>query len=84
MDRLHTSYVNVSNCNLKCPIGKSIFALTFLPAKHFRATFANADTGNPKYFYTLFDTYLDNVLAKSERNRMVQNVQNFELLKKKS
>ena len=47
--------------------------------KLFRATIANADTGSLKSVHTLFDMYLDHMLAKLEPNRMVQNVQNFEL-----
>ena len=48
-------------------------------------TVANAATRGLKFLHTLFDTYLHNMLAKFEPNRMVQNVQNFEgfFLKKK-
>ena len=51
--------------------------------KTFRATIANADTGILKSLCTLFDTYLNHILAKFEPNRMVQNVQKFEVLDKK-
>ena len=44
---------------------------------------ANADTESLKSFRTLFDTYLDHVLAKFEANRIVRNVQNCELFNKR-
>ena len=31
----------------------------------------------------LFDKYLDHVLVKFEQNRMIQNIQNFDLFGKK-
>ena len=74
--------VSISNGNIKCPIGKSIFAVN-LPLKLFRTTVANADTRSQKSLYTLLDTYLGHMLAKFEPNRVVQKVQNFELLEKK-
>ena len=40
--------VSISNGNIKCPIGKSIFAVT-LPLKLFRAKVANADKGSLKF-----------------------------------
>ena len=42
MKRLQTFNVSTSNGNIKCPIGKSIFAGN-LTLKLFRATIANAD-----------------------------------------
>ena len=51
MERLETSNVSISNGNIKCPIGKSIFAVN-LPLKLFRATVANADIGSLKSFHT--------------------------------
>ena len=47
--------------------------MQYLPLKLCRATVTNADTGILKSLCTLFDTYLDNILAKFEPNRMVQN-----------
>ena len=35
-----------------------------MPLKRFRATVANADTESLKSLHTLFDTYLDHILAK--------------------
>ena len=54
-----------------------------MPSELFRATVANADTKTLKSFRTLFDTYLVYMLAEFEENRMVQNVQNFELFDQK-
>ena len=48
--------------------------------KTFPCYVANADTGILKSPCTLFDTYLDHILAKFELNCMVQNVQNYEAL----
>ena len=53
-ERLKTSNIRVRNGNIKCPIGKSNFALNF-PLKLFHATVANSDTESLKYFQTLFD-----------------------------
>ena len=47
--------------------------------KHFRATVSNADTGGLKSLHTIFDTYLDHMLARFEPNRVGQNVQNFQV-----
>ena len=82
MERLLTSNVSISNGNIKCPIGKSIFAVN-LTLKLFRATVSNADTGSLKSLHTLFDMYMNHMLVKFEQNRMVQNIQNFELFDKK-
>ena len=68
MERLKTSSISVSNGNIKCPIGKSIFAVTAV---------ANADTGSLKSLHTLFDTYQDLMLAKFESNRLVQKCTKF-------
>ena len=54
-----------------------------LPFKFFRASVANVDPRSLKYRRTLFDTYLNYILAKFEANRLVQNVQNVELYDKK-
>ena len=64
---------NISNGNIKGPVGKSIFAEN-LPLQLFRATIANADTENLKSLHTLFDTYLDHMLAKFKLNCIVRNV----------
>ena len=50
--------------------------------KTFRPTIANAETGSLKSLHTLFDTYLNHIMVKFEPNRMIQNVQIFELLGK--
>ena len=81
MERFKTFDASVSNGNIKCPVGNSIFAGN-LPLKLFRATVANADTESLKSLCTLFYTYLDNILAKFEPNRTLQNGQNFEVLDK--
>ena len=54
-----------------------------LQLKLFRATVANADTRFLKSLCTLFDTYLNQILAKCRPNRIVQNVHNFELYDQK-
>ena len=64
------------------PIGKSIFVVNF-PLNLSRATVANADTESRKSLHTLIDMYLDHMLGKIEANRMVQNVQKFELFDEK-
>ena len=76
-----TSNVSISNGNIKCLILKSISAVN-VPLKLFCVTLANADTGILKSLRTLFDTYLDHILAKFELNCIVQNVQIFELFDK--
>ena len=50
-----------------------------LPLKLFPATVADADIGSLKFFHTLFDTYLDHMLAKFKPNRNVLNVQNVDV-----
>ena len=72
MERLWTSNVSV---------GKSIFVVNF-PLKLLGVTVANADTGSLKSLHTIFDIYLDHILAQFQPNRMVKNV-NFELFEKK-
>ena len=76
MKKFQTS--NVSDDNIKRPIGKSIFA-EILTLKLFHATVANSDTGSLKSFHSLFDTYLDHMLAKFGPKRMVQNAQIVDL-----
>ena len=83
MERLLSSNVSVINGNIKYQVGKLIFAVN-LPLQIFRATLSNADTGSLNSLHTLFDKYLDNMLAGFEPNRMVLNVQNFKLYNKKS
>ena len=43
----------------------------------------NADTGSLKPLHTLFDTYLDYMMAKFEVNRIGRNVKNMRFLVKK-
>ena len=75
---IQTSNVSICNGNIKCPIGKSIFAVN-LPLKLFRATVANADIESLKFLHTFFKKCLYHMLVKFEQNRMVQTTQNFEL-----
>ena len=77
MERLFTSNVSVSNGNIKCPIGKSTSAVN-LSLKLFLAAVANADKRSLKSLYTLFNAYLDHMMAKFEPNRMIRKEQNFE------
>ena len=58
------------------------FATNF-EIKLFRITVANAKIGNIKSLPTLFDMCLDHMLVKLEENRLVRNIQNFELFHKK-
>ena len=80
----YTSNVSISNGNIKCPIGKSIFAVNLL-LKLFRAIVANADMyiGSPKSLHTLLDEYWDHILVQFEQNYMIQTTQNVELFDKK-
>ena len=43
----------------------------------------DSDIGSLKSLRTLFDKYLEQILVKFEQNRMVENIQNFELFGKK-
>ena len=70
MDRLQTSNVNISDVDIKYPIGKSIFAVN-LPLKLFPATVANADIGSLKPLHTFLKKCLYHMLVKFEQNRMV-------------
>ena len=54
------------------PDRKINFAVNLI-LKLFRAAVANADTGSLNSLHTLFDMYLDYILAKYEANRMGQN-----------
>ena len=70
MERLKTSDVSISNRNIKCPIGKSIFAV-ILPLKLFRVAVANVDIGNLSpsiHSLKMFVAY--RMLVKFEQNRM--------------
>ena len=60
---------------IKCLIVK-LFIAANLPLKLFSAIVANA-----VWVSLLFDIYVDYMLVKFEHNRMVQNIQIFELLK---
>ena len=71
MERLLTSNVSISNGNIKCAIGKSIFASN-LPFKLFRATVANANIGSLESLYTFLKKYSYHMLLKFEQSRMVQ------------
>ena len=58
---------------------ENIFVVNF-PLKLFCA----AVTNNADIERLLFGKYLDHMLVKLEQNRMVQNIQNFELCNKNS
>ena len=73
--------VSVSNANIKCPVGNSIFAVNFT-LKPFRTTVANADNGNLTSIHTLFDTHLDHILAKFEPNCVIRNAPTLSFLTK--
>ena len=62
MERLYTSNGSISNGNIKCPIGKSIFA-AILPLKLSHATVANTDLGSLKSLHTFLKK------KKKERKR---------------
>ena len=49
----------------------------------FFVTIADAGIGSLESLHTFFDKYLDHMLVKFERNRMVRTIQNFELFDKK-
>ena len=55
---------------------KTFFTANF-PLKLYRATVANADTGSLKFLHTIFDTYLDNMLAIFQPKSIFQNVQSL-------
>ena len=65
------SNVSISKGNIKCPIGKSIFAVN-LPLKLFRATVANDEIGSLKSLSTFLTKCLYHMLVKFEQNRMAQ------------
>ena len=75
-------WVSISNGNIKCPIGKSIFAVN-LPLKLFRATVANADIKSLMSLHAFLQKCLHQMLVKFEQNRMVQTTRNFEVFDKK-
>ena len=56
---------------------------TFFELKLFRVTVANVNIESLKSLPTLFDICLKNMLVKFEQNRMVRNIQKFELLNRK-
>ena len=66
MDRLRLPMSVSVIGNIKCPIGKQIFAVNF-PLKLYRATVANADTGSLKSLHTVFDMYLDHMLVNGPK-----------------
>ena len=77
MERLQTSNVSISNGNIKCLIGKSIFAVN-LTLKRFRATVANADIKSVRLSIHSFKNACT-MLVQFEQNRMVQTTRNFKL-----
>ena len=77
------SNVSISNGNIICPIGKSIFAVN-LTLKLFRVTIANADIESRKSFHTFLTKCLYHVLVKFEQIRIVPTTRNFEPFDKKN
>ena len=57
MERLYTFSVSISNDNVKCPIGNSVFAVN-LPLKLLRAIVVNADVGSLKSLHTFLSICL--------------------------
>ena len=53
-----------------------------MPLQLFHATIANGNTRILMSLRTIFDMYMNHILAKFEPIRMVQNVQNFQLVDK--
>ena len=62
--------------------GQKINFCSKFAIKPFRASVANAETGSQKILHSLFDTYLDHMLAIFKPNRIVRNVQNVEFFDK--
>ena len=62
--------------------GKLTAKIGFLD-QAFYVTLTSADIGSLKSVHTLIYKYLDHMLVKFEQNRMVRNIQNFELFGKK-
>ena len=81
MERLYAFNVSVSNGNLKCPIGKPIFAVN-LPLKLLRVTVANANTESLKSLHTSFYTYLDCMLCEIWTKSYGSKWTQFDLLDK--
>ena len=65
MERFYTFNVSVSYVNIKCPTGKSYFAV-YLALTVFRSAIAITDIGSLRFINSIFDTYLDHRLAKFE------------------
>ena len=64
---------------------KTIFLQDDLPWKLFRASVGNADTGILKSLCSLFDMYLDHIVAKLNQivwSKFLKDVQNFDVLDK--
>ena len=68
--------------NIKCPIGKSIFAVN-VPFKLFRAAVASADIESLKSLHTFLKKCLYHMPVKFEQNPMVQTTRKIELFNKK-
>ena len=49
------------------------------PIGHFMLPLLLPTKKSLKFLHTLFDKYLDHMLVKFAKNRMVRNIQNFEL-----
>ena len=81
MERLKTSNVSISNCKIKYPIGKALFAVN-LSLEVFSSTEANTDIGSVKSLHTFHETCLYHMLVQFELNRVVQTTQSFELFDK--
>ena len=79
---MYGEIVSISNGNIKCPIGKLIFALN-LPLKLFRTTVVNADIGSLRSLHTFLNKCLHHMPVKFQQNRMGQTTRNFDLFDKK-
>ena len=81
MEGLKTLNVSISNCKIKYPIGKPLFAVN-LSLKVFSSTEANTDIGSVKSLHKFHEKCLYHMLVKFELNRVVQTTQSFALFDK--
>ena len=79
MERLLTSHVSISNSSRE-EFNNKFNAKIDFPLRYFTLPLLML---SQKSLHTLFDKHLDHILVKSEQNRMVRTIQNFELFCKK-
>ena len=60
-----------------------VWAFATVAPKSSNCKVTDADIESLKSHRTLFDNYLDHMLMKFEQNRMVKNIQKFEVFGKK-